>query len=449
MYRSQNPFNEIIYQEFDTFSDEKLAICREKAFLGSKVWKSTPLDKRSSLILALANEIEVHHTGLANIISKETGKLLKEASAEVQKSIVSIRQLTQLASTALQPIHQELYSATYEPMGVVLGIMPWNYPLWQVIRYAIPALLAGNTVLLKPAPSCPELSIELEKIASSLFPEGVFQTVLISNEQCGELIQHPQVAAISFTGSEKAGRSIASQAGQALKPTVLELGSNDALVICDAISLQKHFQTIVNARLQNNGQSCIAAKRFLVHQSIYDSFVTQLTTYLSHLTLKSPWEKEATLACTIHPEAAQKLVRQVQTSLEQGATLLYQYPSPTGAPSAFFPPTILEVTNTDNIAYQEELFGPIFTLTPFNTKEEALTLVHSTNYGLGTAIFSDSITTQEYFSKNIHTGTVTINDMTKSDARIPFGGVLQSGIGYELGVEGLRSFTHLKIIRNA
>jgi succinate-semialdehyde dehydrogenase/glutarate-semialdehyde dehydrogenase len=449
MYRSQNPYNEIIYQEFDIYSDEKLAEIRENAFLGFLNWKKITLEKRCAYLQLLANEIEGHHSFLSDIICRETGKLLKEARAEVQKSIVSIRQLAQLASEALHPINHPLYDGIYEPIGVILGIMPWNFPLWQVIRYAIPALLAGNTVLLKPAPSCPVLSLELEKITSKVLPKGTFQTILITNEQCSQLIQHPHIASVSFTGSEKAGRIIASQAGQALKPIVLELGSNDALIIGDAVSLQKHFETIVQARLQNNGQSCIAAKRYIIHQSIYRSFLVQLESYLSKLHLDSPTEEIATLACCINKEAAIKLEQQVQKSIIQKATVIYRYPTPAYAPAAFFPPTILEVLNRDNITYLEELFGPIFTVTPFDTPEEAVSLVNSTNYGLGAALFTEDKLLQDYFKKEIHTGTITINDMTKSDARIPFGGVLNSGIGYELGIEGLRSFTHLKIIRNA
>ncbi|MFN8416187.1 MAG: aldehyde dehydrogenase family protein [Cytophagaceae bacterium] len=449
MYRSQNPYNEVIYQDFDLFSEEKLINCVENAFLASSQWKNTPLKQRSTLLLLLADEIEVHHTALADIICKETGKLLKEAKAEVQKSIVSIRQLVQLAEEAYSPIQKEHFTATYQPMGVVLGIMPWNFPLWQVIRYAIPALIAGNSVLLKPAPSCPGISLELDKIASNILPKGLFQTVLISNEQCSLLISHDRIAAISFTGSEKTGRQIGMQAGQALKPVVLELGSNDALVIFDSNSLEKHFHAIVQARLQNNGQSCIAAKRYIIHHSIYDSFVLQLKEHLSKLHLDSPWEPNATLACTINPNAAEKLIAQIQTATQQGANILYQYPTPLSAPKSFFPPTIIEIVNTDNIAFQEEVFGPVFAITPFNTTEEALTLVQNSQYGLGAALFTEDKAVQDYFTKNLSIGTITINDMTKSDARIPFGGMRNSGIGYELGIEGLRTFTHLKVIRNA
>jgi len=387
---------------------------------------------------------------LAKLITEEMGKPIAQSIAEVEKCAAMIDYYAHNSPIWLedQSVVTEAKKSfiTYQPLGIILGIMPWNFPLWQVLRFAIPAILAGNSVILKHAPNVCRTALALEKIFFDCdFPDGLFRTILLGVNRIPALIEHPYIQGISLTGSEKAGRSIGELAGKNLKKVVLELGGSDPYIVFHDANLELAVETCVASRLINCGQTCISAKRFLVDKTIADEFEELFIEKMKLKTMGDPLGKPD-IGPMARDDLRRNLHEQVQRSIQQGAKLQTGgvIPNETGY---YYPPTVLTGVTPGMKVWEEETFGPVATITRFGTELEALRLAHDTPYGLGAALFSEDTDRMEKIARQkIMAGSVFINDFVRSDPRLPFGGIKASGIGRELSHYGLMEFVNIKTI---
>ncbi len=380
----------------------------------------------------------------------EMGKPIKQAEAEVEKCVWGLDFYAYHGEQYLsnETIETDAHHSTiqYQPLGAILAIMPWNFPFWQAFRCAAPALMAGNTMLLKHSSNVPQCSLAIEEIFTQAgFPCDVFTSLLIGAKKANTLIKDTRIAAVSLTGSTAAGSTVAGTAGTHLKKVVLELGGSDPFIILDDADLDFTIPHAIFGRIQNNGQSCIAAKRFIIHQDIYDNFCTQLTKHVQQLTMDDPMLPTTDLGPLIQPDAVDLLHKQVQHSITQGATLL------TGGktselPGFFYPATILKNVTKGMAAYDEETFGPVFALIKAQDDPHAIKLANDTRYGLGASIWSSSLDHAQQIAKHIQSGNIFINEIVKSDPRLPFGGIKQSGYGRELSYHGIREFVNIQTL---
>jgi succinate-semialdehyde dehydrogenase/glutarate-semialdehyde dehydrogenase len=333
-----------------------------------------------------------------------------------------------------------------EPLGPILAIMPWNFPLWQVFRFAAPALAVGNVGLLKHAPSTPGCALAIEKLlAEAGAPEGVFQSLFLSNEQAARVIEHDAVRGVTLTGSTRAGREVASAAGRALKPLVLELGGSDPFLVFADADLREATRVGVTSRCLNSGQSCIAAKRFLVERSVLDRFLEGFVAAMEAKPVGDPTASGVEIGPLARADLRDRLARQVEAALDQGARALCGGRVPEGE-GFFYPPTVLTGLAPDTPAAQEELFGPVAVVYPFETEQQALEIANGTPYGLGASLWTSDRRRMERLIPEITAGSVFVNGLVKSDPRLPFGGVKDSGFGRELAREGLLEFTNIKTV---
>jgi succinate-semialdehyde dehydrogenase/glutarate-semialdehyde dehydrogenase len=328
----------------------------------------------------------------------------------------------------------------------VLAVMPWNFPFWQVFRFAAPALMAGNTGLLKHASNVPQCALAIEEIFREAgFPEGVFQTLLIGGDAVASVIEDSRVAAVTLTGSEAAGASVGSAAGRAIKKSVLELGGSDPFVVMPSANLEEAASTAVRSRTINNGQSCIAAKRFIVHEAIYDEFARRLKDGMAALKIGDPLEETTETGPLATGQIVRDLEGQVRETVRRGAR---EFRSPVALPARgfYFPPVVLEEIPEDSPGYREELFGPVALLFRVGSAEEAIRIANDTPFGLGASAWTNDPEERELFARGIESGQVFINAMVASDPRLPFGGVKRSGYGRELGQFGIREFVNVKTV---
>lgn len=404
-------------------------------------WSRAGFRHRSAALHRLAAALEARESDLAQLIVAEMGKILPEALAEVRKCADHCRHFADEAANYLAPqpvATTATHSAVhFEPYGLVLGIMPWNFPLWQVFRFAVPALAAGNGVLLKPAPNvagCGLAIAELFQIAG--FPPGIFQTLLLELEQLPAVIQDDRIALVTFTGSEAAGRQVAALASQALKKVVLELGGSDAFIVCADANLEIAVASALSSRLANAGQVCIAAKRFLLEQPIAAAFEEALLAQLPAWTSGDPLAPSTRLGPLARPDLAAKLSQQIQTSQRQGAQLRY-----VGARSGVhFEPVVLAQVQPEHSAFQEETFGPLFALATVASLDEAIAWANHSRYGLSASIWSQDTARAAAMAPQLAVGSVFVNAVVRSDSRLPLGGVKASGFGRELGALGIQEF---------
>lgn len=399
---------------------------------------------------AAAKLLEHEKEDLAEIAVLEMGKLLRAGTEEVTKCARGCRFYAENAERFLadQSIPTESVQSyvRYEPIGPVLAIMPWNFPFWQVFRFAAPALMAGNVALLKHAANVPQCALAIEGIFRRAgFAEGIFQTLLIETEQTRALIDDPRVKAVTLTGSERAGAAVASAAARQIKKSVLELGGSDAFIVMPSADLETAVKTGVTARTINTGQSCIAAKRFILSAKVYDRFLQEFVERMRSLKIGDPMDAETEMG----PLATEAILRgvdqQVQASVAAGARLL------TGGkridrPGFFFEPTVLANVPRNSPAYQEEVFGPVASFFEAEDAAEAILIANDSSFGLGASVWTNDRTEQELFVSELETGMVFVNSMVASDPRLPFGGAKRSGFGRELGAEGIREFVNLKTV---
>jgi succinate-semialdehyde dehydrogenase / glutarate-semialdehyde dehydrogenase len=426
--------------------EEKLA----KAARAFERHRRTSFAQRAEGMLAAAQVLEQEKERLARIMTLEMGKLLRAGIEEVTKCVRGCRFYAENAERFLTdqviPTDTTRSYVRYEPIGAVLAIMPWNFPFWQVFRFAAPALMAGNVGLLKHAANVPQCALAIEDIfrrAGS--EEGVFQTLFIETEQTRGLIDDPRVKAVTLTGSERAGSEVASAAARQIKKSVLELGGSDAFIVMPSAHFETAIMTGVTARTMNSGQSCIAAKRFILSDRIYDRFVPEFVERMRSLKIGDPLDA----ATEIGPLATEAILRgvdqQVQDSIAAGAKLL------TGGKRVaragfFYEPTVLADIPPDSPAYCEEIFGPVASFFRASDATEAIKIANDSSFGLGASAWTNDPAEQQLFTSELETGMVFINSMVASDPRLPFGGAKRSGFGRELGAEGIREFVNVKTV---
>lgn len=410
-------------------------------------WNNLPLNDRLIFLPILAQHLLENKTVYAAVITSEMQKPIAQAIAEVEKCALLCTYYFENASSFLsaKTIKTEASESfvTYEPLGVILGIMPWNFPFWQVFRFVIPALVCGNTVVVKHAsnvPKCAQLLQDLFEEAG--FPLGCYQNLALSSTEVAAVIAHPIIKAVSLTGSELAGKAVAAIAGKHLKKCVLELGGNNAFIVLEDADLKAAVAIAVNARMQNAGQSCIAAKRFLVHESIADAFIFQFKTALQNLKTGDVFDKATQIGPLARLDLATALDNQVQKSIAMGAQLILGGTRD----GAFYAPTLLTKVTPQMPVFTEETFGPVAAITTFSNLDEAIALSNQSNFGLGVSIFTQDIAKIKTKIAAFNEGAVFINEMVKSDPRLPFGGVKNSGYGRELAEEGLKEFVNTKTV---
>jgi succinate-semialdehyde dehydrogenase/glutarate-semialdehyde dehydrogenase len=447
---SINPATGEKLQEFSPFDDaeiEKRLTRAEKAF--SKYRRTTFTD-RSVFLEATAELLFQEKKKLAEIITLEMGKLFRDSVAEIEKCARGCRFYAEngerfLEDEAAQTDAAESY-VQYQPLGPVLAIMPWNFPFWQVFRFAAPALMAGNVGLLKHASNVSQCALAIEQIfCRAGFDEGVFQTLLIEPEQVEKMIVDPRVKAVTLTGSEKAGSTVASTAAREIKKSVLELGGSDAFIVMPSADFERALSTAVKARTINTGQSCIAAKRFVIADKIYDEFLSQFVERMRALKVGDPMDEATELGPLATQQILQGVNDQVQKSVAAGAKLL------TGGnrihgPGFFYEPTVLVDVPKESPAYREEIFGPVASIFRVRDAADAIEVANDTTFGLAASAWTNDPEEWGVFTAELETGMVFINAMVASDPRLPFGGVKRSGFGRELGSAGIREFTNTKTI---
>jgi succinate-semialdehyde dehydrogenase/glutarate-semialdehyde dehydrogenase len=448
MFESRNPFTQEVYHSFSPLSAKELEIQLSKADLAFRFWQNIAIEKRIALVSYLSTKLLQNKEKYAQLITQEMGKIIREARAEIEKCAWLCEYYAQNAENFLanEIVQTGAYKSyiSYEPLGIVLGIMPWNFPFWQVFRFAIPTLLAGNVVLLKHAPNVPMCGIELEKLFREAgFEEGVFQNLMIETDLVEKVIAFPLVRAVTLTGSERAGKSVAMLAGKYLKKTILELGGSDAFIVLEDADIEFAAQNACTARMINNGQSCIAAKRFIVAKPIFQKFLECLVEKFKKLRHSSPRQEKADYSCLARVDLAENLSRQLQQSLKIGNKLIH---GKVENLDTFFTPSIVEVWNYDTPVWQEELFGPVAAVAWANDEKTAVQLANMTSYGLGASIWTKDLERAENLCKQLEAGSVYVNSIVKSMPQLPFGGVKNSGYGRELSVAGIREFTNVKSI---
>lgn len=419
----------------------------QKANTTLQVWEKTSLNDRLAYLPALASLLLENKEEYAKAITTEMHKPISQSIAEIEKCALLCKYYyenaeTFLATKSIKTDASESF-VTYEPMGVILGIMPWNFPFWQVFRFAVPTLIAGNTVVVKHASNVPKCAEFIESIfEKARFPKGCYQNLSISSQEVAAVIANPIIKAVSLTGSEQAGIAVATEAGKQLKKCVLELGGNNAFIILEDANLDKAVATAVNARMQNAGQSCIAAKRFLVHENIAKDFVDKFKIALQNLKTGNPLDKETQIGSLARVDLAEELEKQVQQSIQMGAQLIIGGKRE----NAFYEPTILTNVTSQMPVFHEETFGPVAAITTFKTIEEVIALSNESQFGLGVSIFTKDIDFIKTKISAFKEGAVFVNEMVKSDPRLPFGGIKKSGYGRELSEEGIKEFVNLKTV---
>ncbi len=447
MIRTIHPYDESVVGEFQELDSKglqnKLTIASE-AF---KMWRKTSFAERREKMLNAATVLEKNKDRYARMITLEMGKVLKESIAEVEKSAKGCQFF---AENAEQFLRDELIATdarrslvAFQPTGAILAIMPWNFPFWQVIRFAAPALMAGNVGLLKHASSVTTCSLLLEEVFREAgFPAGVFQSLVIDNRSVESIIQSDIVQGIALTGSEQAGSQVAAVAGKNIKKTVLELGGSDPFVVLQDADLDLTVKIATQSRMQNAGQSCIAAKRFIVVKGIRNEFVSRFTDAIEKLKQGNPFDSMITTGPVARVDLAETLEKQLHRSVELGAHVT------TGGQrhGSNFQPTLLEEVTPGMPAFDEETFGPMAAVITASTDEDAIALANASRYGLGASVWTKDIERGEWVARQIESGSVFINSLMKSDARLPFGGVKKSGYGRELSELGIKEFVNAKTI---
>lgn len=450
--QSINPANGELLGTFETWDQATLDDVVTQAGYQFADWsKLTPIEDRCAMMKRVADVLRDDSELLAELITLEMGKTFVEAQAEIEKCAKVCEYYAENGPKFLEDEVVEAGGSKsyvhYQPLGVVLAVMPWNYPFWQVFRFAAPALVAGNIALLKHASNVPQCALALEEVFRKAgYPENIFTTLMIGAGMVESVIRHPAVRAVTLTGSENAGRKVAAVAGSELKKTVLELGGSDAFIVLDNANMKAAVAGAVQGRFLNMGQSCIAAKRFIVDQTQFNDFVEQFKTAIEEkFVAGDPMDSATTLAPMSRQDLLEELHEQVMRAVEQGATIVtggYQL----DRPGSYYAPTILTGVTSNMDAWSEEFFGPVAIVLAATEPAHALGIANSINYGLGGSIWSDDIATAETMAKGMESGATYINSPTFSDQRMPFGGVKNSGYGRELSSQGIREFMNIKSI---
>jgi succinate-semialdehyde dehydrogenase/glutarate-semialdehyde dehydrogenase len=445
-----NPATGEVIKTFQPLSEAEIEKKLQLAVSTFRAGRTTPFAIRAQRMLKAAQIIERDKEKFAHLMTLEMGKTFKSAVAEALKCTTACRYYAEnterfLADEVVETGAKKSF-VRYLPIGPILAVMPWNFPFWQVFRFAAPALMAGNVGLLKHASNVPQCALAIESIfLEAGFPEGAFQALLIGSTQVDALLNDPRVVAATLTGSEQAGIQVGIGAAKRIKKVVLELGGSDPFIVMPSADLEAAVSTAVQARVQNNGQSCIAAKRFIVAEHIADEFERRFVAKMEGLQVGDPFDEKTELGPLSTPDAVKDLDADVQKTIKAGAKLLTGG-HPLKRPGNFYAPTVLTNIPKESPAYGEEFFGPVASIFRVKSVDEAIQLANDVRFGLGSSIWTNDEKERERFINEIEAGMVFINKMVASDPRIPFGGVKASGHGRELGMVGIREFVNTKTV---
>ncbi|MBG6188545.1 NAD-dependent succinate-semialdehyde dehydrogenase [Flavobacterium sp. CAN_S2] len=446
-----NPFTNKVVRSFEEMNDKTIDILVAQSDKTFNSWKQESYEQRAEILHKVASLMREKKEHLAKIITLEMGKLIAQAEGEIMLSADIFDYYATNAAKFLEDKHLEPeYGSAYvrcSPMGVILGVEPWNFPFYQVARFAAPNLMIGNTVLVKHASSVPQCAIAIEDLfIEASAPTGLYTNLFISGERASALVSDKRIKGVALTGSEAAGASIASEAGKHLKKSVLELGGNDAFIILDDADIDKVVDWAVAGRINNNGESCVASKRFIALDSVADEFIEKFKEKLSNLVIGDPMDSKTELGPMSSEEAAVHIIDQIRKSVDAGATILLGG-TRADRPGAFVKPTILTDLKPEIPAYYEEIFGPVASFYRVKDEEAAIVLANDSNFGLGCSIFSKNVARAEQIADKINVGMVFINHPASTKADLPFGGVKDSGYGRELSELGIQEFVNKKLIR--
>lgn len=445
-----NPATGELLKTFEPLTDAQIEQSLSLAQQAFEQYRHLSIEQKAHWMQNAANILETDAEKFGKLMTLEMGKPLKSAIAEAKKSAWVCRYYAENAAQFLANVpaatDASLSYVRYEPLGIILAVMPWNFPFWQVLRFAAPALMAGNVGLLKHASNVPQCALAIAEIFTQAgFPEGVFQTLLIGSSQVAQVITDDRVKAGTLTGSEPAGMSFAALAGKHIKKTVLELGGSDPFIVLESADLEAAVQAAVTARMLNNGQSCIAAKRFILAEAIADQFEQGLVEKFQALKIGDPMAEDTDVGPLATPDILQDIDNQVKASVEKGAKVLIGG-QPLAQAGNFYPPTILSDIPPGTPPYEEEFFGPVALMFRVSNLDEAIKLANSTVFGLGASAWTTDEAERDRLISELDAGAVFINGLVKSDPRLPFGGIKRSGYGRELSIQGLHEFVNIKTV---
>lgn len=447
MIETKNPADGTFIKSYEEHTAKELEVILGKADEVFTSWKSTEIAERTELLQNVANILEERKQYFSELMTREMGKPLSQSIAEIEKCIWAcefyvVNAEEFLADELIETDADESF-ISHDPLGCILGIMPWNFPFWQVIRFAAPTLTVGNTILLKHAANVTGCAFALQQLFEEAgYPKGCFQTIVAGHDDIEKLIANDVLKAVTLTGSEKAGKAVAAIAAKHLKKSVLELGGNNACVVWEDADLDTYIDVMVNARMQNNGQSCIAAKRFIVVDAIYDEFLEQLEKAVSKLQRGDAMQKESYITVLATSDIADTVEKQVNASIAMGARVRVG----NNRDHTYFEPTILTEVISGMPVFDQEVFGPVAAVVRAKDRDDAISLATDSRFGLGTMLFTEDIDAAREKIGLISDGSFFINDMVKSDPRLPFGGTKASGYGRELSLEGIMEFVNKKTV---
>ncbi len=451
MIKSINPATGKEIKSYNEMTPDEIKSIINKIYETFLKWKDIDFERRRSCMNKASEILKDRKDKYARLMTDEMGKPIKQSYAEVEKCAWVCEYFAEKAETFLSDeiIDTEASDSfvTFQPLGIVLAVMPWNFPFWQVFRFAAPNLMAGNAGILKHSSNVSGCALAIEEIFRDAgFPEDLFRTVIVSSKLVGEIIENKNISAVTLTGSVPAGKSVAEKAGSVLKKTVLELGGSDPYLILGDADLEKAASTCVTSRLINAGQSCIAAKRFIIVEKVYDEFEKLFVENMKSKKMGDPLDENNDLGPQASESLRNDLHKQVEESISKGAKLLLggKIPDKKGA---YYPPTVLSNVKKGMPAYDDELFGPVAALIKVKDEEEGINVANDSIFGLGAAVFTkDEVRGREIAATKLNAGCCFVNDFVKSDPRLPFGGIKESGYGRELSVFGIREFVNIKTV---
>lgn len=448
--QSVNPFTNEVIKQFDEASSEDVKDALKGAEEAYQDWRKATFKERAGVVRRAADIMEDDIEHYAYLMTLEMGKVKREAHAEIKKCAACLRYYAEHAESFLKneplPVEEGEAYIAYDPIGPVLAIMPWNFPYWQVIRFAAPNLMAGNVGILKHASSVPQVSMALEEIfLKAGAPDNVFKSLLVGSDKINKIIDNPIVQGVTLTGSEAAGSKVAERAGRNIKKSVMELGGSDPFVVLDDADLELAADMAVKSRLINFGQSCIAAKRFIIVKKVYNQFLEMFREKMVAIKIGDPTDDDVDYGPMAREDLARELLEQVQAGIKKGAKAVLGGDRPK-MEGAFFNPTILTDVKKSNPIYDQELFGPVAMVFNVKNEKEAIKLANDSRYGLGGSVWTQDRDRGAYVARMINSGAVYVNKMMASDPAVPFGGVKKSGFGRELSYLGIREFMNQKTI---
>jgi succinate-semialdehyde dehydrogenase / glutarate-semialdehyde dehydrogenase len=447
---SVNPATGETFKTYDEMTPEQTAAAVAEAHAAWKAWRTVSFADRARPMKKAAAILRERKEAFATLMALEMGKPFKQGIAEAEKSALGCDYYADHAEAHLAPETSKTEASksyvAFEPIGVVLAVMPWNFPFWQVFRFAAPALMAGNTGVLKHASNVPGCALEIEKVfVDAGFPKGVFRTLLIGSRQVKAVIENPFVSAVTLTGSTPAGKAVAAQAGAVIKKTVLELGGSDPYIVLEDADLDFAVNTCATSRLINSGQSCVNAKRFIIVEPLVPAFTEKLVAAMKTKKMGDPMAADTDVGPQSRPDLRDELHKQVVDSIAKGARLLLGGEIPPGRGS-FYPPTVLADVRKGMPAYDEELFGPVAAIVKARDEADAIGIANDSIFGLGAAVFTKDVARGERVARQLDAGCTFVNALVASDPRLPFGGTKESGYGRELGSYGIKEFVNIKTV---